>query len=77
MSKTLRNYWNNEKRRRRSRRLGNMARTLHRKSNNTNVRANNWPNNHRNRTRRNGLHSPNRSNSMRPNNWGNTPKSNE
>ena len=76
MSKTLRNYWNNEKKKRRSKRLRNMAKTLHR-NNNTNVSPNNWPNNHRNRTRRNGLHSPKRNNSMRSNNWGKTPKSNE
>lgn len=79
MSKTLRNYWNNEKRRRRASRLRNMARTLHRRNNNANVRSNNWPNNHKNRTRRAGWNSGNRNsmNFMRLNNWGNTPKSNE
>ena len=78
MDRPLRNYWKNEKNRRRTRRLRKMARTLHRKNNNGIVNSGNLPANNRNRTRLARLNLGKRNgNSIAPNNWGSTPKSNE
>ena len=78
MDRHLRNYWKNEKNRRRTRRLRKIARTLHGKNNNGSVNSGNWPANNRNRTRLARLNLGKRNgNSIAPNNWGSTPKSTE
>ena len=70
----LRNYWINEQKRRRTRRVRKMARTL-RRNNNGSVNSGNWPANNRNRTRLARLNLGKRNgNSIAPNNWGSTPK---
>ena len=79
MNRPLRNYWNNEKRRRRTRKIRRMARPLHRINNNGILNFRNLPPNNRNRTRVTGLKLGNRNSmgSMGSKNWGSTPKSNE
>lgn len=79
MDRPLRNYWNNEKRRRRTRKIRRMARPLHRINNNEILNFRNLPPNNRNRTRATGLNLGKRNSigSIRSNNWGSTPKSTE
>lgn len=79
MNRPLRNYWNNEKRRRRTRKIRRMARPLHRINNNGILNFRNLPPNNRNRTRVAGLNLGKRNSigSIHPNNWGSTPKSTE